>query len=100
MTNCPICGGVQGPHNSVLPGCECSYRMKLNHHPSLMWQMMKLDDEWKARLEAAVLAEREACAVVAEKLGVHPALNVYNGGPDWYKHGKEIAAKIRARGQE
>jgi hypothetical protein len=44
-------------------------------------------------------AEREACAVVAEKLGVHPALNVYNGGPEWYKHGKEIALKIRARGR-
>ena len=62
---------------------------------------------WVAETEAlerfahlVAKAEREACAVVAEKLGVHPALNVYNGGPDWYKHGKEIAAKIRARGQE
>jgi len=45
----------------------------------------------------AVISEREACAKVADSLGVHPALNVYNGGPDWYKHGKEIAAAIRAR---
>jgi len=43
--------------------------------------------------------EREACAKKAETLGVHPALNVFAGGPDWYKHGKEIAAAIRARGQ-
>jgi hypothetical protein len=50
--------------------------------------------------ERRVAEEREACAVVAEKAGVHPALNVYNGGPDWYKHGKEIAAEIRARGKE
>jgi len=44
-------------------------------------------------------AEREACARVCETLGVHPALNVYAGGPDWYKHGKECAAEIRARGE-
>jgi Tat protein secretion system quality control protein TatD with DNase activity len=44
-------------------------------------------------------AEREACAKVCEGLGVHPALNVFNGGPDWYKHGKDCAAAIRARGE-
>jgi hypothetical protein len=43
-------------------------------------------------------AEREACAKVCEGLGVHPALNVFNGGPEWYKHGKDCAAAIRARG--
>jgi hypothetical protein len=42
-------------------------------------------------------AEREACAKVCEGLGVHPALNVFNGGPEWYKHGKDCAAAIRAR---
>ena len=41
--------------------------------------------------------EREACAKVCEGLGVHPALNVFNGGPEWYKHGKDCAAAIRAR---
>jgi len=50
-----------------------------------------------AKLVAA--KEREACAKVCETLGVHPALNVWNGGPDWYKHGKECAAVIRARGE-
>jgi hypothetical protein len=49
------------------------------------------------RLEEERKAEREACAKKAETLGVHPALNVFAGGPDWYKHGKEIAAAIRAR---
>jgi hypothetical protein len=51
-------------------------------------------------VEAAREEERDACAKLADSLGVHPALNVYNGGPDWYKHGKEIAAAIRARGQK
>jgi hypothetical protein len=48
---------------------------------------------------AALVAEheREACAKVCEGLGVHPALNVFNGGPEWYKHGKDCAAAIRAR---
>ena len=43
-------------------------------------------------------AEREACAKVCDVLGVHPALNVFNGGPEWYKHGKDCAAAIRVRG--
>ena len=59
--------------------------------------------ELTARMEAfATLVredEREACAKVCETLGVHPALNVYAGGPEWYKHGKDLAAAIRARGQ-
>ena len=50
-------------------------------------------------LKPAIEAEREACANVCETLGVHPALNVWDGGPDWYKHGKDCAAAIRARGQ-
>lgn len=50
-------------------------------------------------LKALVVSEREACAKVCEGLGVHPALNVFNGGPDWYKHGKDCAAAIRARGE-
>ena len=50
------------------------------------------------RFAALVAAhEREACAKVCEGLGVHPALNVFNGGPEWYKHGKDCAAAIRAR---
>lgn len=51
----------------------------------------------KAMIAEAVAKEREECAKVCETLGVHPALNVYLCGPDWYKHGKECAATIRAR---
>jgi hypothetical protein len=40
---------------------------------------------------------READAVIAETLGAHPAMNIYGGGPDWFKHGAKIAATIRAR---
>ena len=41
--------------------------------------------------------EREACAKLCESMGVHPALNVYNGGPEWYQRQKECATAIRAR---
>jgi len=54
--------------------------------------------EYFAALVAA--AEREECAKVCEGLGVHPALNVFNGGPEWYKHGKDCAAAIRARSEQ
>lgn len=42
--------------------------------------------------------EREACAKLCESMGVHPALNVWGGGPEWYKRQKECATAIRARG--
>jgi hypothetical protein len=42
--------------------------------------------------------EREFCAKLCESMGVHPALNVWGGGPDWYKRQKECAKAIRARG--
>jgi hypothetical protein len=51
-------------------------------------------------LQAAVLAERESCARLCESMGVHPALNVWGGGPDWYKRQKECAAAIRARSEK
>ena len=44
--------------------------------------------------------EREACAKLCESMGVYPELNVWNGGPDWYKRQKECAAAIRARGNK
>ena len=56
------------------------------------------DEEVLKLVKAAIEAEREACAKVCEGLGVHPALNIFNGGPEWYKHGKDCAAAIRARG--
>jgi hypothetical protein len=49
-------------------------------------------------VQAAVFAEREACARLCESMGVHPALNVWGGGPEWYQRQKECAAAIRARG--
>ena len=52
-----------------------------------------------ALVNLAIEREREACAKVCETHGVHPALNVWNGGPDWYKHGKDCAEAIRARRQ-
>jgi hypothetical protein len=58
---------------------------------------------WGVELQAfaalVAAAEREENAKICETLGVHPSLNVYLGGPDWYKHGKECAAEIRARGE-
>jgi len=42
----------------------------------------------------------EACAKVAETVGVYPELTVFGGGPEWYRHGKRIAAAIRALASE
>ena len=56
-------------------------------------------DHWTEYERNIAAVEREACAKVCETHGVHPALNVWNGGPDWYKHGKDCAETIRARGQ-
>jgi hypothetical protein len=56
------------------------------------------DKMFKA-FEALVRADQiEKDAKMAETLGVHPGLNVWSGGPEWYKHGKDIAKAIRARG--
>ena len=41
--------------------------------------------------------EREECAKLCESMGVHPALNVWNGGPEWYQRQKECAAAIRGK---
>ena len=60
--------------------------------------------EFLRRLDAftnlVAAKEREACAKVCETHGVYPELNVWNGGPDWYKHGKDCATAIRARGKQ
>lgn len=60
--------------------------------------MLHHELEHFAKLVAA--KEREACAKVCETHGVYPELNVWNGGPDWYKHGKDCATAIRARGEQ
>ena len=75
--------GLDDPHAVVHAYCE-----------------LKLTDHLE-RFAALVAAhEREACARVCDGLGVHPALNVFNGGPEWYKHGKDCAAAIRARSEK
>jgi hypothetical protein len=50
-----------------------------------------------AAIDALIAEVREEDAVIAETLGAHPAMNIYGGGPDWFKHGAKIAATIRAR---
>jgi hypothetical protein len=67
------------------------------YHPMALMNEAMAEAAWIAAYGEAVQAEREACAKVCETHGVHPALNVWNGGPDWYKHGKDCAAAIRAR---
>lgn len=57
--------------------------------------------DWGAFLATAAIdlirAEvLEEAARVAEREGVYPELNVYDGGPEWYRHGRSIAAAIRA----
>jgi hypothetical protein len=45
------------------------------------------------------MEEREKAARIAEREGVYPELNVFAGGPEWYQHGKRIAAAIRSGGE-
>ena len=49
----------------------------------------------KARREGYAAGVR-AAAEVADTVGVYPELNVWGGGPDWYKHARRIARAIRA----
>lgn len=65
--------------------CACGY-----DKPSdvCLWHL----SHFRRLLDAAY----ERAAEVAECEGVYPELNVWNGGPDWYKHGRRIAAAIRA----
>lgn len=63
-----------------------------------LWAQNGVDAQIRADIARALLAERERAARIAETLGVHPHLNVFAGGPEWYKHGQVIAAAIR-RGQ-
>ena len=58
-------------------------------------RIAELEDKAKSETDARKDA-LEAAAKVAETVGVYPELNIYGGGPEWYKHGKDIAAAIRA----
>lgn len=51
--------------------------------------------EAKAEIVAlALMARDQRAAEIAQTEGVSPELNVFGGGPDWYKHGKRIARAI------
>ena len=66
----------------------------------LTWENVICTEELVAFAKLVAEKEREACAKLCESMGVYPELNVWNGGPDWYKRQKECAKAIRARGQE
>ena len=57
-------------------------------------------DVLRANIAQALLAAekrgREEAAKIAETAGVYPELNIFGGGPEWYRHGKRIAAAIRS----
>lgn len=58
--------------------------------PLLGWE-----SPYGARIIArAIMAERLRCADIARSTGVYPELNVFGGGPEWYRHGKAIARAI------
>ena len=63
-------------------------------------QVMDHPEPLRRFAELVAADEREACAKLCESMGVHPALNVYNGGPEWYQRQKECAAAIRQRGEK
>jgi hypothetical protein len=54
-----------------------------------------LEAEWRDRLDAAVLAEREACAKVADQISDKYSLGYYGSEVDAID---EVADAIRARG--
>jgi hypothetical protein len=70
----------------------------VNHDPN-DWRAYIRADAVQAQIAAAVQAERERCAKTAEAHGVYPELNLWNGGPEWYRHGQAIAAAIRKEKQ-
>ena len=61
-------------------------------------EMMSFEGTTLAR--AAFRAGQESMKAraveVAKTKGVYPELNVWNGGPEWYRHGQEIASAIAA----
>ena len=89
------------PERNILAAWMIQFGFATGHGDTMEQLVDALGSEIVDRIEieidVAVAAEREACAKVCETLGVHPALNVYGGGPDWYKHGKDCADAIRSR---
>lgn len=67
--------------------------VKPQDHPDFIggWVWTELESRWiEKRIAEAILAEREACAKVADKWAEGPELN----------YSELIADEIRARGQE
>ena len=61
-----------------------------------LWQAQKLTDEQISdHIKAAIAAERNACAAIANEHKEH----CYDGDQDWYKC-RSIEAAIRARGDK
>lgn len=77
-----------------------------DQYPETTASSLPMDDRLVvvSLISAAILAaERgvwEQAADIAEKFGVHPQLNIANGGPEWYRHGKDIATKLRAQASQ
>ena len=55
-----------------------------------------LSSETRDLADVAINEALEEAATLAETEGVSPELNISNGGPVWFKHGKRIASGIRA----
>lgn len=52
--------------------------------------------EARAAFRAGQESMKARAVEVAKTKGVYPELNVWNGGPEWYRHGQEIASAIAA----
>ncbi len=81
-----------------LNGKQASAELIAQYASRLSQQDAELERMRREIAEARKVAFIEA-AEIAETLGVYPELNVFAGGPEWYKHGKAIAKVIRAKAE-
>jgi hypothetical protein len=66
------------------------------HNRARILAALEPDTDRPARDLAVARHVLESAAQKAETHGTYPELNVWGGGPEWLKHGKSIAAEIRA----
>ena len=59
----------------------------------------KTEKEVQHLIATALRAQWEEAANIADRFGVSPELNIANGGPEWYRHGKDIATVLRQQAQ-
>lgn len=92
---CPFCGDPMQhwdrdthARHTETEGKTCPIRHQAIHVDQ--WNTRTIDP---AQIRAEALRE---AAEVARTFGVYPELNVYGGGPVWYRHGQNIAAAILA----